>query len=198
MDASTYHHGNLRSALLEHAAAEIEDTGVEKLSLRQVAKRAGVSHAAFAHHFGSAQGLLTALAAEGFTMFGKALSDARNHDYTQGADLLETSGLAYIQFALDHPQLFSLMFSSKLPDFSDPTLDEASMKVFQAFIADVHGSNVLEGDGPGGVDSVAMANWAKVHGLATLLLTGRMRSVLSLDATQRTGAIRQILVNGGS
>lgn len=198
MDASTYHHGNLRSALLEHAAAEIEDTGVEKLSLRQVAKRAGVSHAAFAHHFGSAQGLLTALAAEGFTMFGKALSDARNQDHTQGADLLETSGLAYIQFALDHPQLFSLMFSSKLPDFSDPTLDEASMKVFQAFIADVHGSNVLEVDEPGGVDTVAMANWAKVHGLATLLLTGRMRSVLSLDATQRTGAIRQILVSDGS
>ncbi len=198
MDASTYHHGNLRSALLEHAAAEIEESGVEKLSLRQVAKRAGVSHAAFAHHFGSAQGLLTGLAAEGFTMFGKALSDARNHDYSQGTDLLETSGLAYIQFALDYPQLFSLMFSSKLPDFSDPTLDGASMKVFQAFIADVHGRNVLEVDGPGGVDIVAMANWAKVHGLATLLLTGRMRSVLSLDATQQTGAIRQILANGGS
>ncbi len=193
MDASPYHHGNLRAALLEHAAVELEQSGIEKLSLRQVAKRAGVSHAAFAHHFGSAQGLLTALAAEGFVLFDEVLSAARNQAAIDGANPLQTSGLAYVEFALEHPQLFALMFSSQLPDFADPALDEASMKVFQNFLADVRGSPEHEDGELTGVDVPAMAHWARVHGLATLLLTGRMRSVLSLGASQRARAMRQIL-----
>lgn len=196
MNAAPYHHGNLRPALLEHAGALLEESGIEKLSLRQVAKRAGVSHAAFAHHFGSAQGLLTALAAEGFNLFDETLSAARSQDDTSGADPLQVSGLAYVEFALNHPQLFALMFSSQLPDFSDPALDEASMKVFQNFLADVRRTGQVERDNSIGVDVAAMASWSKVHGLATLLLTGRMRSVLSLNATQRAQTLRQILATG--
>ncbi len=196
MSAAPYHHGNLRAALLEHAAAELDETGIEKLSLRQVAKRACVSHAAFAHHFGSAQGLLTALAAEGFTLFDEALSAARSQGATNGTNSLQTSGLAYVEFALKHPQLFALMFSSQLPDFLDPALDEASMRVFRNFVAEVRECREHKDVDANGVDVPAMAYWAKVHGLATLMLTGRMRSVLSLGSSERKTALKQILAFG--
>ncbi|MCU0912422.1 MAG: TetR/AcrR family transcriptional regulator, partial [Rhodobacteraceae bacterium] len=94
-----YHHGDLRAALLAAAEAELEARGIEAFSLRSVAKRAGVSHAAPAHHFGDAGGLLTALAAQGFRRF---VANQAAHEDRAGADpaaRLVESGLGYIAFA---------------------------------------------------------------------------------------------------
>jgi AcrR family transcriptional regulator len=119
-----YHHGDLRAALLRAAEEELTANGVEGFSLRAVAKRAGVSHAAPAHHFGDVRGLLTALCVEGFNRFL-----ATQHAREAAAALdprsqLVASGLGYVDFALANPALFRLMFSSNLPDHQRPDMIE--------------------------------------------------------------------------
>jgi AcrR family transcriptional regulator len=193
---TAFHHGNLRQELLAQAQAELEESGVEALSLRQIAKRAGVSHTAFAHHFGDARGLLTALTIQGFETLGRKLAGAKARTRGQKLDALVASGLAYVEFALSHPQLFTLMFASRLPDFSDAALDAASMAAFSEFIDGVRNATKTGEPKSGEVNVPAMAAWSRVHGLALLLLTGRMRSVLALDPDQRQKAIVKILLAG--
>lgn len=193
MAKSTYHHGNLRSALLASALEDLEENGVEALSLRKIARKAGVSHAAPAHHFGDARGLVTALTAEGFRLFASALATSREKANRGQVNILTAVGVGYVEFALAHPALFSLMFSSMKPDFDDADLDAASMLAFQAFLEDVGSDPSHTGTEATGVNPAAMKAWSTVHGLAVLLLSGRMRSVLSLPAHERTEAIRQIL-----
>lgn len=189
-----YHHGNLREELLDQAQLELEESGVEALSLRRVAKRAGVSHTAFAYHFGDARGLLTALTTLGFELLGQNLAAARADSIRCEWDPLIASGVAYVEFAQRHPQLFTLMFASQHPDFSDAALNEASMAAFSSFIEGVQ-HDVRAGHPESDVVNIpAMAYWARVHGLALLLLTGRMRSVLALDPDRRKEAIIKILV----
>ncbi len=192
MTKPAYHHGDLRRALIDAAHEELEAQGVEALSLRRVAKRAGVSHAAPAHHFVNAAGLLTALTAEGFRRFAAALKTAQEKAATRRQDPLTAAGAAYVEFALANPELFSLMFASAKPDFDDPELDAASMTAFQNFLQTVDSSASAKDRG-GDVNIPAMQRWSTVHGLATLLLTGRMRSVLSLSAAKRKAAIVEIL-----
>src|SRR5919206_2322086 len=97
---STYHHGNLRPALLRTAAKTLEKEGLGALSLRELARRAGVSHNAPYRHFPDRDSLLAALAAEGFEMLGDALEKRPRREM----------GEAYVEFALAHPQRFRLMF----------------------------------------------------------------------------------------
>jgi AcrR family transcriptional regulator len=188
-----FHHGNLRQELLEQAQAELEENGIEALSLRQVAKRAGVSHTAFAHHFGDARGLLTALTTQGFDALGRELAAAQAAAARPKLDPVVAASLAYVEFAQARPQLFTLMFASRLPDFADMALDASSMAAFSVFIDVIQSARKRSAHRSGGVNVPAMAAWSRVHGLALLLLTGRMRSVLSLDPDQRRKAIVKIL-----
>ncbi|MGL5012504.1 MAG: TetR/AcrR family transcriptional regulator, partial [Paracoccaceae bacterium] len=117
-----YHHGDLRAALLAAAEAELADHGIEAFSLRQVAKRAGVSHAAPAHHFGDANGLLTALAAEGFRQFAAAQAAREAQaDKAPRAQMI-AAGLGYVDFAMARPALFRLMHASDRPAYDTPEL----------------------------------------------------------------------------
>ncbi len=103
---ASYHHGDLRRVLLSTAAEAIAESGPAALSLRELARRAGVSHAAPAHHFGDKAGLLTALATQGFDLLADALRQA-------GDDLLDT-GVAYVGFAVRHRAHFDVMFRPEL------------------------------------------------------------------------------------
>ncbi len=185
---SSYHHGDLRAALIEAGEMELEERGIENFSLRRVAKRAGVSHAAPAHHFGDVNGLLTALATYGFELFGRKIEN----DQRKEKDLsqLTAGALGYIDFALEHPALFALMFSSNRPDFENAALERASDRAFERFVRDVH-SETSGRTGDAHLD--VMARWAMVHGLADLLVTGRMRSLLKLSKSKRRTALIQIL-----
>ena len=100
-----YHHGDLRRALLAAAVEMIAEAGPAALSLRALARRTGVSHAAPAHHFGDKAGLLTAVAAEGYRLLAAALRDA----YERTGSFLEV-GVAYVRFALEHQPYFEVMF----------------------------------------------------------------------------------------
>ena len=171
-----YHHGDLRRALLEAAEIELAEKGPEGFTLRGCAKRAGVSHAAPAHHFGDVAGLLSALAAEGFERFLKTTSARMNAaDPGDARARLVAMGLSYIEFARANPALFSLMFSSRKADFQEDRLQRAATASFEQLVAGV--------GAVAGVDPLTTregrrqlaATWAIVHGLAHLLLSQRMK-----------------------
>ncbi|MGK5679240.1 TetR/AcrR family transcriptional regulator [Actinoplanes sp. URMC 104] len=115
MAGQTYHHGDLRRALLSAAAAAIEENGVGALSMRDLARRAGVSHAAPTHHFGDKAGLLTAFAAQGFDELAGELAASR------AAGFLE-QGVTYVRFAVTRRAYFEVMYRPELYHPDDPAL----------------------------------------------------------------------------
>jgi len=181
-----YHHGDLRSALLTAAEAELAERGIEAFSLRSVAKRAGVSHAAPAHHFGDVKGLLTALAAEGFRRFLAAQSAREAVAAPDPASQLVAAGLGYIDFAMQRPALFRLLWGSERPDFDDADLSQAALASYQHLVDQVSAAG-----GRTVADESAM--WAIAHGLADLLSAGRMMSIGSFAAPERDQVIAGIL-----
>ncbi len=160
----TYHHGDLKAALLRAAGKILEKEGVEDLSLRSMARRAGVSHSAPYRHFADREALLAALAAEGFAMLGEAQGAAAE------AGGLRAMGEAYVLFALAHPQRFRLMFGGQVPIARHARLREVATKTFAAL------SGALSAKLPEaqGAADASIAAWALVHGLAQLLLEDRI------------------------
>jgi AcrR family transcriptional regulator len=184
MDDKPYHHGDLRSALLAAAEAELEKRGVESFSLRAVAKRAGVSHAAPAHHFGDVGGLLTALAAEGYRQFQSTL-EARETGATDARDRAVRAGLGYLDFAMSRPALFRLIFSSERPDFGNEELSVASDAAYRHLVW-------LVSEQGGSVVDVA-ALWAMSHGIADLAAGRRLKTIAAMDEPARLAVIRDLL-----
>lgn len=169
-----YHHGDLRKALLVAAEAELTEKGVEGFTLRGCAKRAGVSHAAPAHHFKDAGALLAALVTEGFERFTAAMRK-RQAGESVARERLVSAGLGYLDFALANPALFRLMFSSARPDPDDPALKAAGSAAFAVLldaIRDLDGADP-ERDRNAMLD--VAVSWSAVHGLSHLLLSGRLQ-----------------------
>ena len=165
-----YHRGDLRRALLDSAAAEIVRAGVADLSLRALARSAGVSHAAPAHHFGDKRGLLTALAAEGHR---RLAAEMRAALAASDGRFLE-AGVAYVRFAASHPAHFEVMFRPELHHREDPELTAARRESFGVLQGNAPGGGNGRGGGP---PAEALAAWSLVHGLATLHLTGNLPPV---------------------
>lgn len=180
---ASYHHGDLRRALIEAAVAAVGEVGVGSLSLRAVAKRAGVSHAAPAHHFGDKAGLLTAVAAEGHDRFADALERA----WQTTGDFVEV-GAAYVRFAIDHRPYFEIMFRPELLHTDDPELDRASRRSREML------HRGTDGPGPGeaanGYSTAALAAWSVVHGFAELLLAGNFDPAIDDDPE---GVLREVV-----
>jgi AcrR family transcriptional regulator len=128
----TYHHGDLRRALLRAADEAITETGVATLSMRDLARRAGVSHAAPTHHFGDKAGLLTAFATEGFEQLAKALGTSR-----LASNSFVELGVTYIRFAVTKRAMFEVMFRTDLYHAADPDLLAARAKAADALYAAV-------------------------------------------------------------
>ena len=160
MDRDTYHHGDLKAVILGQAAALVAERGADGISLRELARAAGVSHAAPAHHFTDRRGLFTALAAEGWRKLAAALTLARP-DFVDAA-------LAYVRFALGHPGHYAVMFDSSLVDPDDPELT-AAQNAAGAELA--HGVSTLK-DPRAKTDpqGAALAAWSLVHGFSMLWL----------------------------
>jgi len=166
--ARPYHHGDLQRALIDAAVAEIEASGPARLSLREIARRAGVSHAAPAHHFGDKAGLFTAIATEGFDLLRASTSPV-----AYGPDGLLLTGIVYVEFAITHRAHFEVMYRPDLYRADDPTLvaaREASLGVL--YSAARRGAGLDEKDD---VTGLAVAAWSVVHGFATLWLTANLR-----------------------
>jgi len=188
-----YHHGDLRSMLLNAAEQELSKNGIEGFSLRGVAKRAGVSHAAPAHHFTDSNGLLTALAAIGFERLSHGLRTKSDAAGDEPRTRLIAGGRAYIDFAMANPALFRLMFSSDRPDFSDADLCKSSETAFRQLADDV---GAVSGDGGARASAQQAdiaATWAVTHGLADLLSAGRLKMVGKLPEPDRDRMIGEII-----
>ncbi len=156
----TYHHGDLKATIFAEAAVLVADRGADGLSLRELARAAGVSHAAPAHHFTDRRGLFTALATEGFGMLADALKDAR-------PDFLDAA-LAYVRFALGHPGHYEVMFDKSLYDASDPELVLAETAAGTELAAGVGTlDDPRANDDP---QAAALAAWSLVHGFSLLWL----------------------------
>jgi AcrR family transcriptional regulator len=166
-----YHHGSLRAALIAAALEMLEAEGLSQLSLRRVAGKIGVSHAAPAHHFPTFGHLLTALAAVGFERFDAAMKKARTRAARDPAAQMRAGQKGYLDFALAHPALFRLMFNATLLDWTDADLMAAScppreqLREICAPAAAKHGlkneSQLLE---------LEHLVWSQIHGRAHLLI----------------------------
>jgi AcrR family transcriptional regulator len=181
-----YHHGDLRAALLLAGEVELAERGIEAFSLRAVAKRAGVSHAAPAHHFNDAKGLLTALAAEGYQRLLAAQARREGAADADARAQLVASGLGYVDFAMARPALFRLIFGSVRADYSNEALYKAAERAFQHLEELVAAAG---GKGPADVQAV----WAAAHGLADLLAAGRMTKLMGMGPGARDAQIVAII-----
>lgn len=175
---ASYHHGDLRAALLRAAEAELEAHGIEAFSLRGTARRAGVSHAAPAHHFADTGALLTALAAEGFRRF---LATQLAHQARASAEpmaQLLAAGEGYVAFAAANPALFRLMFGSRRADHRDGDLAAAARAAYD------HLALCIAALDPAGMSPPLdmMAVWAMAHGLADLSNSGQLDLLAPPDA----------------
>ena len=191
-----YHHGSLPPALLEAAEAILERDGFQALTLRAVARAAGVSHAAPAHHFGDLAGLLSDLAATGYVRFRAALLADMASAGPKPSDRLHAMGRGYVRFAHGHPNLFLLMFRSERLDTRRPALHEAMRDAFNA-LAEAASASADAGAASRNTDAAAPADrladvvaaWSIAHGLALLLIDGRLRPLLDgTDADALVGA----------
>jgi AcrR family transcriptional regulator len=176
-----YHHGALRDALLKAAERVLERDGLAGLTLRAVAREAGVSHAAPTHHFGDLTGLVSELAAIGFRQFNAAMVAA---GAAAGSALMEKAlarAKAYVAYAQAHPGMYGLMFRTERLDMSRPSLHEAAEASF-AGLAGAIGASRQEQISERALSldqAAAIARaWSLVHGFTMLLLDDRLRDIL--------------------
>ncbi|MGY3451290.1 TetR/AcrR family transcriptional regulator [Bradyrhizobium sp. USDA 4353] len=178
--ATPYHHGALRDALLEAAERVLERDGLAGLTLRAVAREAGVSHAAPTHHFKDLTGLVSELAAIGFTRFNAAMKAAGE----QPGTLIERAmarAHAYVAYAQANPGMYGLMFRTERLDYSRPSLHDAA----EASFAGLAGSVAARSEGQAGGEELSIDQaaaiaraWSLVHGYTMLLLDGRLADIL--------------------
>jgi AcrR family transcriptional regulator len=176
-----YHHGALRDALLEAAERVLERDGLAGLTLRAVAREAGVSHAAPTHHFGDLTGLVSELAAIGFRQFNAAMVEAG----VCAGDSLAEKGLAraraYVGYAQAHPGMYGLMFRTERLDHSRPSLREAAEAAFAGLAGSIGASRQekIHEQALSLEQGAAIARaWSLVHGFTMLLLDDRLSDIL--------------------
>ena len=189
----TYHHGDLRRALLLAAERLVCEQGAESVSLRGIARATGVSHAAPYHHFVDLEDLLAAVAASGFTRLRQAMLDrAGAATGTDPRSQLREAGVAYVSFATENPELYRLMFSGRLRGSGNhPDLDRASDEAYEVLgelLAQTVEANRTQFKATRLVNA-ARASWALVHGLSMLLIDGRLD--LESDKPEEVQALAQ-------
>ena len=213
--ARRYHHGDLHATLLRLALDMLEQQGVEGLTLRALAREAGISHAAPKNHFDDLTGLLSEVAAVGYARLAEALENAAAAAPDDPRRRMVALGHAYVARAHAQPGLFRLMFRDACLDFDRPALREASARS-RAVMLDAlnHGPRGEGGGAPGlrrgggeavgagsstgpgagsdaGLEVALVAAWSLVHGYAVLLTDGRL-----VRALQHTGMGWEAMLDG--
>ncbi|MBU3683761.1 MAG: TetR/AcrR family transcriptional regulator [Phycisphaerales bacterium] len=164
----------LREQVLASSLALIEEQGVAALSLREVARRAGVSHQAPYHHFGSKDALVAELVGRGFTRLSEMLESAERTRGTP-ARRLRLAARAYVDFALANPAAFRIMFRPELADLSAcPSAGAAGSRAYSVLVRLVDENFRGPRVGPDRLEAITTMHWSMVHGLSTLLLDGSL------------------------
>ena len=167
--AGRYHHGQLKAALISAGRMLLEERGLHGFTLRECARRARVSHAAPAHHFGSVDDLLAEIAAQGFDELSAAM-DAAALDSHDAARRLVAIGRGYVGFALANNAVFQLMFNSDTHRDDHERLGRAAKAAYARLTDGI--SDVVPQSSPGAQQAMADLAWAGVHGFAMLALGG--------------------------
>jgi len=184
-----YHHGNLREALVDAALTLIAEKGASALTLREVARRSGVSHAAPYRHFADKNALVAAVAEEGFRLQQEAIAEVVA-DAEDPVDALRRSGRAYLRFALAHPAHYRVMFGRKVEHEANEALAQTARGAFaqlRLLVESGIAAGALVEEEP---EAIARVLWAQVHGLTMLILDGLLAEDVDIDLGTR------LLMNG--
>lgn len=198
MPRKTYHHGDLRRAILDAAHHLVRRDGAHRVSLRAIAREAGVSPAAPYYHFADRDTILAAVAASGFDSLARAMTESaaqrQEDDPLQG---LQRAGIAYVRFAAENPELYRLMFSGLLNDRpAFPDLHRAAAAAFDV-LQGLLGGATRPGSSGGPPPAIALATWSTVHGLAMLLIDGLLdEESEALDVEQIARDVTRVLGRG--
>jgi AcrR family transcriptional regulator len=183
-----YHHGSLPHALLEAAELVLRRDGMRGLTLRAIAREAGVSHTAPQHHFGDTAGVLSELAASGHRRLAQCMADSAA-GAQPGKPQRRAIARGYVRFAVDNPDLLRLMTRSELLDATRPALIEARRASGQALTGvfnEVSEPAAADARTFGKIDAAQAikltAGWAYVHGLAMLLIDGSLKGLVASAA----------------
>ncbi len=191
--AKSYHHGQLREAILAAATEMLAKEGPNELSLREVARRAGVSHGAPYHHFATKQDLLTALAVQGFVDLDATMAEAQGIAPATARDQLLAAGIGYVLFALKHRAVFKLMFSREYAPAEGHrrSADPLSQSAYARLVSALQQHRESLGQPVDEIEILldAASAWATVHGLATLFIDGQLEQV----PVERVAFIRAVL-----
>jgi AcrR family transcriptional regulator len=195
----TYHHGDLKNALIEAALAHIARDGARALSLREVARSAGVSHTASYRHFRSKESLLAAIAEQGFHRLSDMMRVAIQQHSNDPLAMLRASGVAYVEFGVRYPDHLQIMFSGLVGRHDDyPELKNAGQEAYELLASSVRAA--MQGGLVSGPSEriVSLASWAQVHGLALLIAGGQIDrdSKESLSAAELAFQVTGLLQQG--
>lgn len=190
MTSTPYHHGDLKNALVKAGVEILTKEGLGGLSLRKVARQAGVSHAAPYSHFADKQALIAAISTEGFKQLFNQIKAVIATYRDDPENLLIETAWTYLQFALNEPDRFKLMFSSVLEKEKDyPDFVEISQNNFRQLVEIVElcqQANILK---EGESDLIALSIWGTVHGFISLLLEGQISHTVL-----EKGSLKEILI----
>jgi AcrR family transcriptional regulator len=188
-DKPHYHHGDLRQALLDASLALITEEGFGALSLREVARRAGVTHAAPYRHFADKEALLAAVAEQGFRTMAARMKERMDRETALEARLL-ACGVAYVLFAVEHPAHFRVMFGPHLTRPLDSSTTEGEDSAFGLLMGSLQALHRAGLTGGGEPPVLALSCWSLVHGLAALLVD-RQLDVSLLSSPEQVAALAQ-------
>ena len=178
--SDSYHHGDLRQALLEASIDMIANEGLESLTLRALSRRIGVSRTAPYRHFADKSALLAAVAEEGFKLLYEALESAG--DDTDALRHLKATGIAYVNFAIDNPTHYRLMFDGGSVDISAfPELVSAAQTVFDYLLAMIERGQDKGVIKAGESRPYAYVVWSGVHGLSSLLIDNQVMPPMDME-----------------
>jgi AcrR family transcriptional regulator len=187
-----YHHNDLRNALIEEAIKVLRESGIGGLTLRELARRLGVTHAAPYAHFADKQQLLIGVADVGFGLLADELVSAQQ-GHSDPAEAFVAMGVAYVRFAQSNPDLYRLMFvEADLPE-EECEMSEEGERAFQILVKAIAR---LESPLPVPSEELAVAAWAMVHGVAMLEIDSRMKTKTSKSSVELLTLASKVFLRG--
>lgn len=173
---SSYHHGDLRGALVRAGLMILREQGAHRLSLREAARIAGVSQAAPYRHFANKEALIAAIAQEGYAMLAQAIRNVVQTYRNNTEEQFHQTALVYLALALEHTDHFRLMYFSVPPlqVSKHPDLERVSLQVFKEFISIVQRCQRERILRNGDVSQLAVVAWAGIHGLVSLIVNQKL------------------------